>query len=322
MDWFVDGRDAAAVSQLRRSVGDYVRRHAAPDSDLVAADLAVGELLSNVHRHASGHAWVNVEWSGASPVVTVYDTGPGFELDVSLPDVDAEGGRGLYIVSHLTGRLEVVRRRAGGSAVHTVLPVERELEASFDPAPGPDQSLPAPSEADDEGAFGKESFLRALVVQLAQHVERTHGPAAAEQAVAQVGTDVGGRMEDEYRRARNLTERLSPEQMADLYVRLKHAIEGDFYVIEANEDVIRLGNRRCPFGDAVRRAPQLCRMTSSVFGGIAARNGGGPALVQLEERIAVGDPGCLVTVWLDPARAPSRATGHSYGAEPSPPSSP
>lgn len=312
MDWFVDASDAGAASDLRRSIADYLRRHAARDSDLEGAELAVGELLANVSRHASGPAWVNIDWGGPAPVLTVYDVGPGFDLDVSLPGADAESGRGLFIVSHLTERLEVARRRAGGSAVQTTLPVGRDLEESFDPPRSTDRALPAQSEAADDGSFGKESFLRALVVQLAQHVEHTYGPAAAEQAVAQVGTDVGGRMEEEYRRSRHLVGKLDPEQVADLYVRLKHAIDGDFYVIEATESVIRLGNRRCPFGDAVRRAPQLCRMTSSVFGGIAARNGDGTALVQLEERIAVGDPGCVVTVWLDPGRAPAGAHGHRY----------
>jgi hypothetical protein len=55
-------------------------------------------------------------------------------------------------------------------------------------------------------------------------------------------------------------------------------------------------------------------MTSSVFGGIAARNTGG-AVVQLEERIAVGDPQCRVTVWLGRAPEAVRDVVHVYGAE-------
>lgn len=314
MDWFVDAADAGALGALRRSAADYLRRHAWPGSDLGGAELAVSEIVANVHRHASGPCWVSVDWSGESPVLSVVDLGPGFDLDgVELPDVSAEGGRGLYIVSHLTEQLSVARRRGGGAIVEAVLPVRRSVEESHDPLRSTFAALPAAEESGAEGAFGKEAFLRALVVQLAQHVEREHGPEAAERAVAQVGTDVGGRMEDEYRRARGLVERLSAEEMADLYVRLKHAIDGDFYVLEASDDVIRLGNRRCPFGDVVTRAPQLCRMTSSVFGGIAARNTDGGVVVQLEERIAVGDPGCVVTVWL---RVPpeGRAYGHAYRA--------
>lgn len=73
-----------------------------------------------------------------------------------------------------------------------------------------------------------------------------------------------------------------------------------------------LGNRQCPFGTAVRHAPALCRMTSSVFGGIAARNLC-HAVVLLDERIAVGDPECRVTVLLG-AAARDTAGGHHYRA--------
>jgi DNA-binding CsgD family transcriptional regulator len=115
--------------------------------------------------------------------------------------------------------------------------------------------------------------------------------------IAQVGANVGGRMEEAYRAARGLTERLMPDEMADLYVQLKRAIDGDFYVVSVDEDKIVLGNRACPFGAVVQHQPALCHMTSSVFGGIAARNRGKGAVV-LEERIALGDPECRVVVWL------------------------
>ena len=58
--------------------------------------------------------------------------------------------------------------------------------------------LPAIDEAGPDG-FGRESFLRALVVQLSRAVEDQHGPDAAEAAVAQVGTDVGAQMETDQR---------------------------------------------------------------------------------------------------------------------------
>jgi len=81
-------------------------------------------------------------------------------------------------------------------------------------------------------------------------------------------------------------------------------------VIEVSEDRIVLGASRCPFGDVVQRAPALCRMTSAVFGGIAA-NSYGEAAVTLEERIAIGDPGCRIVVHLDPGTDPTQ-TAHRY----------
>jgi len=63
-------------------------------------------------------------------------------------------------------------------------------------------------------------------------------------------------------------------------------------------------------------------MTSSVFGGIAARNNPDGASVLLEERIAVGDPGCRVVVYLGPPPPEAAPFAHRYRApsRPHPPS--
>lgn len=315
VDWYLDGRDPTTIAQLRQEIAAYLGRHAEPGADLAGAELAVSELLTNVGRHAPGPAWVHVDWSGRRPRLDVHDLGPGFELDPQLPQdlLQESGGRGLFIVSNVASWLAVEAKRAGGSKVSAELPVSRSAQRDHDPPRGRPDALPAPEEALADGSFGKESFLRALVVQLAAAVEAHEGPDAAEAAVAQVGAEVGGRMEEEYRRARGIVGELSVERIDDLYVRLKAAIDGDFYVVEASPERIVLGNRRCPFGDVVRRAPGLCRMTSSVFGGIASRNTGGASVV-LEERIAVGDPECRVVVWLTGARRGEWTGAHEYGA--------
>lgn len=165
----------------------------------------------------------------------------------------AEGGRGLFLVSHLAPALAPHARAAGGMTVSATLPVKRPTAASYDPPRRTVGSLPALAEAQPTGGFGKESFLRALVVQLARAVEFEHGQDAADRAVAQVGVDVGGQMEQEFRAAEGVVGQMTPEQLARCYVRLKHAIDGGFYVIEVTDDRIVLGNRRCPFSvpDAV-----------------------------------------------------------------------
>ncbi len=315
LDWYLHEADAEAIAELRHELAGYLRRHAADGADVDGALVAVSELLTNVLRHAPGPAWVHVDWSRSRARVDIHDLGPGFALDPRLPDdlMQPSGGRGLFIVSNVASWLTVAAKRAGGSTVSVELPVERAAQRDNAPPRHGRGALPSREEAHADGAFGKESFLRALVVQLAVAVEANEGPAAAEAAVAQVGTDVGGRMEDEYRRAREIVGALSVEQMADLFVRLKAAIDGDFYVVEATEERIVLGNRACPFGDVVRRAPGLCRMTSSVFGGIASRNTGGASVV-LEERIAVGDPECRVVVWLGGERRGEWTSAHDYQA--------
>lgn len=313
MDWCVDATDATALRALRRELTSYLRRHAAPGSDVDGAEIALGELLANAVRHAPGPIWVRVDWSARRPVVEVHDLGPGFDLTTTGPPGDpfSVSGRGLHMVGHLTERLEVAAKGAGGTKVTMTVAVERRMERDHDPPRSLTAALPMPEEARDDGTFGKESFLRALVVEMARAVEAGEGPDAAEAAVAQVGANIGGRMEEEYRRARGLVGRLTPQQIADLYVRLKAAIDGDFHVVEANDERIVLANTACPFGDVVKRAPGLCRMTSSVFGGIAARNAGHASVV-LEERIAVGDPHCRVVVHLVAPRGEDSGVGHSY----------
>ena len=310
MEWALAAGGAEAVSALRREVMAYLRRHAEPDSDFAAAEIVVAELLNNAFEHAPGPAWVRASWPGARPRLEVHDLGPGFTLDPRLPQPEAERGRGLFLVSAIAGDVAVAAKPGRGSKTTVILPVRRRAQTSHDP-PRRSRALPAHEEARADGTFAKEPFLRALTVELAGVMEAREGPDVAEAVVAQVGANVGGSMESAYRAAHGITERLSPEQIAELYVRLKGAIDGSFYVISVDEKKIVLGNRNCPFGPVVQRQPGLCRMTSSVFGGIAARNTGRSAVV-LEERIALGDPECRVVVWLAGNEPPDRDAAHHY----------
>lgn len=327
VDWYLDGDAPMAVGLLRHEVMAYLRRHGEAESDLDAAELIYAEVVGNAVRHAKGPVWVSLTWSSVEPELTVYDVGPGFdpmrleaaaELDPSTVPRESllsESGRGLFLISHLAPDLHA-RTRDTGMIISVDLPVRRPAASSHDAPLHRTGVLPAMSEARPEGGFGRESFLRALVVQLAQTLELQQGPDAAEAAVAQVGMDVGGQMEAEFRAATHVVGQMTPEQMSQCYIRLKHAIDGGFYVVEATSERIVLGNRRCPFGDAVKRAPSLCRMTSSVFGGIAARNSDTGASVLLEERIAVGDPGCRVVVRLggDLTKAHEETGSHRYSS--------
>lgn len=312
MDWYMPN-DPAHVRSFRQALGKHLERHAAADADVGGALIVASELLTNAIQNSDGPIWVSLDWGRSHPVLTVHDLGEGFELDeLPTPDPTSVRGRGLMISGALASQLTVTAKQERGSVVVAELPVDRAATLDIDLPPSPLSSLPAADEVSPNGTFGRESFLRALVVQLAQTAELATGPDAAETLVAQVGTDVGGRMEDAFREARQIEGDLANSEMAELFVELKAAIGGEFSVVEADADRIVLANTRCPFGEAVTRAPSLCRMTSSVFGGIARRNRGAAA-VDLEQRIAVGDPECRVTVWLTPPGDDREAFVHTYG---------
>ncbi|MGH1340249.1 MAG: methanogen output domain 1-containing protein [Nannocystales bacterium] len=145
-------------------------------------------------------------------------------------------------------------------------------------------------------ALNRDVFLRSLVRELAGTLESVVGMADAVGFISVVGQNIGQQMEADYKAALKV-DSLSREQVADVLVDLKRRIQGDFRVVEESDEKIVLGNRACPFGDKVIDRPSLCMMTSNVFGNIAANNLG-YARVVLDETIAAGSPGCLVTIFL------------------------
>ena len=164
------------------------------------------------------------------------------------------------------------------------------------------QMLPVPLERD--------VFLRTLLRHLAGTLQDVVGLEEASGFVSVVGQKIGDEINSAYTAALDV-ERLSREQVADVLIDLKRRIQGDFFIIEENDDRIVLGNRACPFGEKVLGRPALCMMTSNVFGSIAAENLG-YAKVVLEQAIARGDNGCRVVVYLKPSEAAQQAAGREY----------
>ena len=156
----------------------------------------------------------------------------------------------------------------------------------------------------------RDLFLRSLVRELAGTLEETVGLDDAAGYVSVVGDRIGHAIDDMYKRALD-TDELDREQVAEVLVDLKRRIQGDFYVIDQDDDRIILGNNACPFAEKVVGRPSLCMMTSNVFGSIAAENLG-YARVELQETIAEGASGCRVVVHLRPDEEAGTAPGREY----------
>jgi predicted ArsR family transcriptional regulator len=145
----------------------------------------------------------------------------------------------------------------------------------------------------------RDLFMRTVLRELSGSLQEIVGIEEASGYISVVGTAVGEQIDTAYRQALAV-EKLDRAQVRDVLVDLKRRIAGDFYVIEEDEARIVLGNRACPFGDAVKDRPSLCMMTTNVFGHIAAQNLG-YARVDIEAAIARGDAGCRVVVHLRPS---------------------
>lgn len=156
----------------------------------------------------------------------------------------------------------------------------------------------------------RDVFLRDLLRALAGTLEDAVGLNEASGFISVVGQKIGDQINSNYKRALAVPT-LTRGQVAEVLVDLKRRIQGDFYVIEEDDEKIVLRNRACPFGDKVLDRPSMCMMTSNVFGSIAAQNLG-YAKVELQETIAQGHPGCRIVVYLKPTPQADAAEGREY----------
>jgi predicted ArsR family transcriptional regulator len=170
--------------------------------------------------------------------------------------------------------------------------------------------MTTPALAHLELGLERDVFLRTLLRHLAGTLEEVVGLREASGFISVVGQRMGEEMNAGYREALALP-RLSREQVADVLVDLKARIQGDFSIVEQDEEKIVLANRACPFAEKVMGRPSMCMMTSNVFGVIASENLG-YAKVSLEQTIAEGHPGCRVVVYLAPTAAAQSAPGREY----------
>lgn len=175
-----------------------------------------------------------------------------------------------------------------------------------------DQATEAVAAADVD--LERDGFMRTLIRELSGTLQDVVGLEEAAGFVSVVGQNMGRQIDAMYRNELEV-DRLSAEQVGAVLVDLKRRIQGDFYIIEQDDEKIVLGNRACPFAEKVLGRPAMCMMTSNVFGSIAADNLG-YAKVSLEETIALGAPGCRVVVHIRPGAAADRADGREYYGDP------
>ena len=123
--WQFRSGDFEGLRATRSAALAVLRDHGDAASDFDACAVVLSELLSNAALHAPpGSIGVCLEWSRSSPIFTVHDSGPGFELNIALPSPLREGGRGLFLVAQLA-EAPHVRADETGCHVSVALPVTR-----------------------------------------------------------------------------------------------------------------------------------------------------------------------------------------------------
>ncbi len=156
----------------------------------------------------------------------------------------------------------------------------------------------------------RDLFLRTLIRELAGTLEDVVGFDEAAGYISLVGQNIGEWINNLYT-GELAVDALSATQVVDVLLDLKSRINGDFFVIEQDEDKIILGNTTCPFTDKIVGRPSICMVTSNVFGVIIAENLG-YAKVVLQETIARGHKGCRVKIYLKPSPEADKDDGREY----------
>lgn len=171
-------------------------------------------------------------------------------------------------------------------------------------------STPLPAISELNLPLERDVFVRTLLRHLTGTLQKVVGLEEASGFVSVVGQEIGDEINQTYKNALSVSS-LTREQVGEVLVDLKRRIQGDFFIIEQDDEKIVLGNRACPFAEKVIGRPALCMMTSNVFGSIAADNLGYSKVV-IEQAIARGDAGCRVVVYLKTTPEAQAAPGREY----------
>lgn len=114
---------AVGLASVRRLVAQAATEAGLAGDALLDFVLAIQELMTNAVRHGGGWGRVRLRRVEDRLVCTVTDHGAGFptQPDLSaLPDVVAEGGRGLFLVRRLTHSMRVSSGPFGAAVTVTM----------------------------------------------------------------------------------------------------------------------------------------------------------------------------------------------------------
>ena len=115
--WKFASSDERTAVLVRHEVGALVAAWTGSEAHRPSGELALGELFSNVVRHAPGPLEVRLIATRAGAELSVSDRGPGMHPALHAPDALAESGRGLHLVRELADDMLIEAGPSGGTTV-------------------------------------------------------------------------------------------------------------------------------------------------------------------------------------------------------------
>ena len=122
--WEFPSKDQEAAQQARRDFVDYLLDSGVDSDGAASAEIIFGELTANVARHAPGMVDIAFEWRDGRPILHVVDRGTGYQVIPLRTDTLAESGRGLWLVQHIGGKLNVEVIPDYGTHTRAALPLQ------------------------------------------------------------------------------------------------------------------------------------------------------------------------------------------------------
>ena len=123
---FTIERDPSSPRRARRFLSDFCNAGELGEDVCELAALLVSELVTNAVRYGGSRALLEAHLPGGCLRVSVADDNPSLPVVGLSPDLTAESGRGVLLVSTLASRWGVERLDSGGKAVWFELDLEQD----------------------------------------------------------------------------------------------------------------------------------------------------------------------------------------------------